>query len=103
MSALLLEKLHRLHSVADHVQMDRSVGVAQGFPRQPGVTGAVFDQQHLDRQTTASDRFHDCPLLPVRANRNVEPRPGSDSTEMLPPCRSTIFLQIDKPMPVPAK
>jgi 3-methyladenine DNA glycosylase AlkD len=29
------------------------------------------------------------------------PFPGSDSTQILPPCRSTIFLQIDKPIPVP--
>ena len=27
---------------------------------------------------------------------------AADSTEMLPPCRSTIFLQMAKPMPVPA-
>ena len=32
----------------------------------------------------------------------IEPCPGWDSTEMVPPCRSTIFLQIASPMPVPA-
>ena len=34
-------------------------------------------------------------------NQNVAPWPGWDSTQMVPPCRSTIFLQIASPMPVP--
>src|SRR5450755_2150083 len=38
----------------------------------------------------------------AKPKRKVEPRPGVDSTEMLPPCRSTIFLQMAKPIPVPA-
>ena len=33
--------------------------------------------------------------------KNVAPRPSSDSTQMRPPYRSTNFLQIAKPMPVP--
>ena len=32
---------------------------------------------------------------------NLAPFPGSGSTHMRPPCRSTIFLQMAKPMPVP--
>ena len=32
---------------------------------------------------------------------NVEPLPGSDSTQMRPPCLSTIFLQMASPIPVP--
>ena len=38
----------------------------------------------------------------VKREAKVEPCPGCDSTEMLPPCRSTIFLQMANPMPVPA-
>ena len=34
--------------------------------------------------------------------QNVAPCPGSDSIQIRPPWRSTIFLQIAKPMPVPA-
>src|SRR5712692_993393 len=34
-------------------------------------------------------------------NLNVEPWPGVDSTQMTPPCFSTIFLQIASPIPVP--
>ena len=50
----------------------------------------------------SSDGFHDVLSLPAKAKRKVEPCPGCDSTEMLPPCRSTIFLQMANPMPVPA-
>src|SRR5678815_2447311 len=34
-------------------------------------------------------------------NRKVEPRPGLDSTQMRPPCRSMMRLAIDSPRPVP--
>ena len=34
-------------------------------------------------------------------NRNVEPLPSSDSTQILPPCRSMMRLQIASPIPVP--
>jgi hypothetical protein len=33
--------------------------------------------------------------------KNVDPLPGSDSTQISPPWRSTIFLQMANPMPVP--
>lgn len=34
-------------------------------------------------------------------NENVEPTPGSESTQISPLCFCTIFLQIARPMPVP--
>jgi hypothetical protein len=44
-------------------------------------------------------------VLPVAlrgsVKKNVAPWPGSDSTQMRPPWRSTTFLQIANPMPVP--
>jgi hypothetical protein len=36
-----------------------------------------------------------------REKKKVEPFPGSDSTQMRPPWRSTIFLQMARPIPVP--
>lgn len=36
-----------------------------------------------------------------RVKKNVEPFPGSDSAQTRPPCLSTIFLQMARPMPVP--
>ncbi len=42
-------------------------------------------------------------MLPAagRVKMKVEPLPGSDSTRMVPPWLSTIFLQTASPMPVP--
>src|SRR5262249_23479178 len=36
-----------------------------------------------------------------RVNEKVDPRPGFDSTQIRPPCISTIRLAIDRPRPVP--
>jgi hypothetical protein len=36
-----------------------------------------------------------------KVKKKVEPSPGSDSTQIRPPWRSTIFLQMARPMPVP--
>src|SRR5271154_7003958 len=82
--------------------MDRTVDIAEGFPRQAHISGTVFDQKDFDGHTVSSDNFHDFASLPASAKRKVEPCPGWDSTEMAPPCRSTIFLQMANPMPVPA-
>ena len=99
---VLPQKRHGLHAVASHVQVDGSVGVTEGLPRQPDIAGAVFDQENFYGHTFTSYGFHDGLSLAVKPKRKVEPSPGWDSTEMLPPCRSTIFLQIANPMPVPA-
>src|SRR5580700_1571985 len=82
--------------------MDGRTGLAEGLLRQPDITGTVFDQENLDGATVSCDRCHEFTPDPARAKRNVEPCPGCDSTEILPPCRSTIFLQMASPMPVPA-
>src|SRR5271154_742270 len=84
------------------MQMNGFIGLAESLLRQPDIAGTVFDKQNFYGHTISSDQFHQFLSLPARANRNVEPCPGSDSTEMLPPWRSTIFLQIANPMPVPA-
>jgi hypothetical protein len=39
---------------------------------------------------------------PGSVKENVLPSPTFDSTQILPPWRSTIFLQIASPMPEPA-
>src|SRR6266436_5617749 len=81
--------------------MDGTIGIPECFLRQPDITGAVFDQENLFGHAFSSDGSHDFLSLSAKAKRNVEPCPGCDSTEMLPPCRSTIFLQMANPMPVP--
>ena len=43
-----------------------------------------------------------CPgVLRGSVKKNLVPTPGFDSTQMRPPWRSTIFLQIARPIPVP--
>src|ERR1700682_861113 len=101
-SPLVSQKRHGLYAVSSHVHTDGPVGVAENLLRQPDVTGAVFDQENLDRQTFSSACFHDFPSPSAKSQRKVEPWPSCDWTEMLPPCRSTIFLQMANPMPVPA-
>src|ERR1700675_80052 len=99
---LTLQKGHGLHAVAGHVHMDGPTRIAERFLGQPNISRTVFDQKNFYRATVSSDGFHDFSSFSARAKRNVEPCPGWDSTEMLPPCRSTIFLQMANPMPVPS-
>src|SRR5580704_3596042 len=99
---LVPQESHGLHAVDDHVQLDGFVGFAKGFLRQPDIAGAVFDQENLYGHATFSDKSHDFLSLRAKAKRKVDPCPSFDSTEMLLPCRSTIFLQMANPIPVPA-
>ena len=71
---------------------------ADGFSMAAGnYLKARADQQNLDRLSLRHRWF---PYFgSVKQNRL--PRPGSDSTQMRPPWRSTTFLQIARPMPVP--
>jgi hypothetical protein len=57
--AHVLQKCHSIHAVTSNVQMDGPIGIAEGFLRQPDVTGAVFDQQNFYRHTFSSDGLHD--------------------------------------------
>src|SRR5579872_305499 len=43
-----------------------------------------------------------CSSTAGRVKKNVDPFPGSESAQMRPPLRSTIFWHIAKPMPVPS-
>src|ERR1700722_1738119 len=99
---LVSQKGHGLHAVRSDMQVDGRVGVAEGFLRQPDIAGIVFDQQNFYGHVCFSDGRHDFLLLSARAKRKVEPCPGLESTEMTPPCLSTIFLQMANPIPVPA-
>src|SRR6266536_6480357 len=56
----------------------------------------------LDHQDALA---HYCPAcastLTGRVKQNVDPLPGSDSTQIRPPCISMMRLAIDRPRPVP--
>ena len=39
------QKGQSLLAVFSHVQLDGAINIAEGFPRQPDITGTVFDQE----------------------------------------------------------
>ena len=105
-SALAPEEFHRVDAVFDHVDTVGDFGVAQGLEGQFSVTGTIFDEEDFD---WAKVRGHlsigvsvDGMVRSGREKKKVEPCPGCDSTQIAPPWRSTIFLQMARPMPVPA-
>ena len=64
---------------------------AQAFKHAPFPREAVFGNEE-----TAHDRHP-----PGSAMKNVVPCPGSESSQIRPPCRSTMTLTIVRPIPVP--
>ena len=68
----------------------------------PHIPRTGFDQENIAGRTVSFDGVHDFFPFAAKAKLKVDPCPGSDSTAMVPPCRSTIFLQMANPMPVPA-
>ena len=57
--ALPPEKRHGLHAVGSQMQGDRSIDVAKGLPRQPGIAGIVFNQENLHGPRFIFDDIHD--------------------------------------------
>src|SRR6516225_4931575 len=56
----------------------------------------------LDHQNAFGHAFPTCCSTSTGTSRkNVEPQPGSDSTQIRPPCMATIRRAIDRPSPVP--
>src|SRR5687768_3771424 len=97
--ALLAQELHRLDPVLDGVQVAVHLAFAQRFLGQAHVARVVLDQQDLDRPVSLDHQLTPFGLGSV--NRKLDPSPGRDSTQIVPPWRSTTFLQIARPMPVP--
>src|ERR1700735_1638287 len=83
------------------MHVDMNLGVLKRFPRKPNVARAIFNQKNFHRGGALSDRLRHLPSVSGRAKWKVEPSPGCDSTQILPPSRSRIFLQIANPIPVP--
>src|SRR5437899_3424506 len=99
--ALAVQAGQRLNAIRRPGQMVRMV-VAQSFPGQPHVAGVVFDQQYLHELLSSFSAHARRLLRPVgMVNLNVAPSPTFDSTQILPPWRSTIFFEMARPMPVP--
>src|SRR6266550_2681340 len=98
----MAQESHGFYSVGGNLQVEAYLGIAQGFSRQQNVAGTVFYQKNFNRQCVVSqDVLHISPHCSGRLKLKVEPFPGSDCTQSRPPWRSTIFLLMANPMPVP--
>ncbi len=104
MCTLTPQKGHGLDAVRDHVEMDGGMDRAESFVREPDIHRDCLRPGELLLTYVSYPPLAFMVFLSpsARAKRKVEPCPGCDSTEMLPPWRSTIFLQMASPMPVPA-
>src|SRR5205085_5703245 len=95
--AAAVEKLHRLDAVLAPVQLVVDLAFLQRLARQALIAGVVFHQQDLDGRTTVG---HGKSFL-GSVMWNWLPSPSVEVTQMRPPWRSTTFLQMARPMPVP--
>src|ERR1700738_592296 len=77
------------------------LGVFKRFPGEPHIPRTIFNQKNFHWLGVGPNRFHQLPSLSGMVKQKVEPFSGSDSTQIFPPSLSTIFLQMDNPIPVP--
>src|ERR1700727_3156757 len=82
--------------------MEQRIRIEERFLSQSNISWTVFHQQDVYGHAVSSNEIHAFISLAAKANRKVDPAPRCDSTEIVPPCLSTIFLQMASPMPVPA-
>src|SRR6266487_5441347 len=77
----------------DHLEIGAREQIPQDFP----IVFLILDHQDA--------LGHNCPAWGSTrtgsVKQNVDPLPGSDSTQIRPPCISMIRLAIDRPRPVP--
>src|ERR1700693_498130 len=98
-----IQKSHRFHAVPGASELAATLASRQRFPHQGHIGRVVIHHEDVGRY-----RLHACPPARSsgpwagRVNLKVEPEPDCDSTQILPPSRSTIFLQMARPMPLPA-
>ena len=93
--ALAAQEGERLLAVGDRGQLDGDLGLAQRLARQPHVAGVVLHEQ--DRALA-----HDSGSTTGSVKRKTLPPSGRGAAQIVPPWRSTTFLAIARPMPVPA-
>jgi hypothetical protein len=96
MLALVAQERERLLAVGHGHQLDADLGLAQRLAREAHVAGVVLHQQ--DRAGA-----HCASLAAGRVKQKRLPPPARDSAQIVPPCRSTTFLAIDSPIPVPGQ
>src|SRR6266850_8461186 len=95
--AAAVQEVHRIDAVLAPVELVVDLAFLQRLARQALVTGVVFHQQDLYRRTSVC---HGKSLF-GSVMWNWLPSPSVEVTQMRPPWRSTTFLQMARPMPVP--
>src|SRR5258706_555245 len=95
--AAAVQEVHRIDAVLAPVELVVDLAFLQRLARQALVTGVVFHQQDLYRRTSVC---HGKSLF-GSVMWNWLPSPSVELTQMRPPWRSTTFLQMARPMPVP--
>src|ERR1035441_10298598 len=101
--SLAVKEFHGLDPILDSAQVVAELRLAEGLDGQFGIAGAVFNEEDFNWAEALVYHVADS-LLPEDsgiAKKKVEPWPGWDSIQIVPPWRSTILLQIASPMPVP--
>src|SRR5262245_9825531 len=97
-----VQEVQGLGAIAGHAEVVDDVGLLERLLGQHHVPEAVLHQEDLDRLIGVRETHSRVPSGIVgMVNENVLPRPGWLSTQIRPPCRSTIFLQTARPIPVP--
>src|SRR3972149_9788711 len=99
------EVLHRLFTVAHNVQRIADPSLLECPPRDLDIFKVVLNKQHGHDSSPFLDPH--CSFSSVKdarrsVNRKVEPFPGSDSAQILPPCLRIIFRQSASPTPAPS-
>src|ERR1051325_8691263 len=95
--AAAVQEFHRFDAVLHPVQRVVDLALLQRLARQSLVTRVVLDEQDLDGGTSVG---HGNSFF-GSVKWNWLPSPGVELTQMRPPWRSTTFLQMASPVPVP--
>src|SRR5665213_2408183 len=91
--------LQGLFPVPNHMKLRLQLGSLEAFANQSDVSGRIFYDQDFNVVLFRYDHFQS--FLFGKVKKKVAPELGWDSTQIRPPCRSTMRLQIASPIPVP--
>src|SRR5713226_1198098 len=91
----------RLDAVGHDVQPVADLRLRQRLLHEPRVASIVLNEEDVDGLSNDLHAASCWAPIAGSVNLNVDPCPGSDSTQIRPPCCSTIFLQMANPIPVP--
>src|SRR5712692_10871806 len=96
------EVSERLDAIGHDMQPVADPGLCQRLLHEPRLTWIVLDEEDVAPLSQHLHAASCCAPIAGSVNLNVDPFRGSDSTQIRPPCCSTIFLQMANPIPVPS-